>query len=181
VPPERLDLDLVASLTERWGSLGSALENGPPMRDRDGQVLHNSLWSVVTIAYDYFTEATDPETGEKVLLAGLWYQHSDYDGPLGKSSWHLVRYPGGRYDLGRVFDPEVEPVSPGGLRATRAIVASPYSEDARRVYYLAGHDASPVGIWKPALRVVHKTYRDTAWIYYGEMPSGAACFSRPLR
>lgn len=169
VPPERLELDLVPWLTERWGGLGSALENGEPMRDRDGQVLHNSLWSVVTIAYDHFTEATDPETGERVLLAGLWAQHPDYNGPLGKSSWYLVRHADGRYELGRVFDPDCEPASPGGLRATRVIIASPFPEEKGTVFYFAGYDASPVGSWKPSFHLVHKTYQDTAWIYRGEL------------
>lgn len=180
VPPERLDLDLVPWLTERWGGLGSALENGEPMRDCDGQMLHNSLWSVVTIAYDHFTEATNPVTGEKVLLAGIWAQHPDYNGPLGKSSWYLVRHSDGRYELGRVFDPDFEPSSPGGLRATRAIIASPFPEERERVFYFAGFDASMVGSWKPHFHVVHKTYQDTAWIYRGEIQSSSAVTPPPV-
>ena len=169
IPPECLDLDLVPWLTERWGGLGSAFEHGEPMRDRDGQVLHNSLWSVVTVACDHFTEATNPETGEKALLAGLWAQHPDYDGPLGKSSWYLVRHSDGRYELGRVFDSDFEPTSPGGLRATRVIIASPFPEEKGRAFYFAGYDASPVGSWKPSFHFVHKTYQDTAWIYKGTL------------
>jgi hypothetical protein len=86
----------------------------------------------------------------------------------------------GRYELGRVFDPSFEPISPGGLRATRLIIASPFPEERERVFYFAGYDASVVGSWKPHFHVVHKTYQDTAWIYRGEIQSSSAPTPPPV-
>ena len=88
-------------------------------------------------AYNDFLPVTDPDTGEKVLLLGVWINH-----PAGRttaegcSAWYLVRHAGGTFSHGRVFDPaHPRPNPPRGLLATRTIEVSPFPDDAGRVLY----------------------------------------------
>lgn len=51
----------------------------------------------------------------------------------------------------------------GGLRGCRTICASPFAEDAGRVIYCGGFDATALS--------TNTKYRDTAWIYKGTLPA----------
>ncbi len=110
-------------------------------------------------AYNGMTPAVDPETGEKVLLigGGVEPRPSGSDAAA-KAAWYLVRHGDGRYDTGRIYDPDVIPASPYGLRSARTICPSPFPEEAGRVFYFGGFDAGG------------GPHRDTAWIYQGSLP-----------
>lgn len=110
-------------------------------------------------AYNNFLPVTDPDTGEKVHLLGLWINHPDgRTTELGASAWYLVRHADGTYGHGRVFDPgHVRPNPPRGLLATRTIEVSPFPEDKGRVLYLGGFDCANI------------ESHNTAWIYRGEI------------
>jgi hypothetical protein len=119
-------------------------------------------------AYNNFLPLTDPETGEKVHLLGLWINH-----PAGRatdeggSAWYLIRHADGTYAHGRVFDPKVpRPNPPRGLLATRTIESSPFPEDRGRVLYFGGFDCANVDS------------RDSAWIYRGEVPPAKGAGTR---
>jgi len=81
---------------------------------------------------------------------------------LGKSAWYLVVEADGRAQLGRVFDP-AHPLTEAefGLRCTRSIRPSPFTEEADRVWYFCGFDQTPVSGRGTAAK------GDTAWIYKG--------------
>jgi acetyl esterase/lipase len=114
-------------------------------------------------AYNGMTPAVHPETGEKVLLIGGGVEpRPTGSDAAAKAAWYLVRHSNGRYDTGRIYDPDVIPASPFGLRATRTICASPFREEAGRVFYFGGFDAGG------------GPHRYTAWIYRGSLPSSAA-------
>jgi len=111
-------------------------------------------------AYNNFLPVTDPDTGESVLLFGVWVNHP---GPratdIGSSAWYLIRHSDGSYGYGRVFDPNyVRPNPPHGLVATRTIEISPFPEDKGRVLYFGGYDCASV------------ESHNTAWIYRGILP-----------
>lgn len=111
-------------------------------------------------AYNEFLPVTDPDSGEKVHLLGVWVDHpSGRATEKGASAWYLVRHADGTYTHGRVFDPKnPKPNSPRGLLATRTIEVSPFPEDMGRVFYFGGFDCSSI------------ESHNTAWIYKGELP-----------
>ena len=110
-------------------------------------------------AYNDFLPVTDPNTGEKVLLLGVWINHpAGRTTAAGSSAWYLVRHADGTYSHGRVFDPaHPQPNPPRGLLATRTIEVSPFPDDAGRVLYFGGFDCAGI--------VSH----NTAWIYKGTL------------
>lgn len=114
-------------------------------------------------AYNGMTPAVDPASGENMLLigGGVEPRPSGSDAAA-KAAWYLVRYSDGRYGTGRVYDSDVNPASPFGLRSTRTICASPFPEEAGRVFYFGGFDAGG------------GPHRDTAWIYKGSLPQPAS-------
>jgi hypothetical protein len=121
---------------------------------------------VARIAANGFTPLTDPDTGEKVHLAGLWVAHPDgADTEKGNSSWYLVRHADGSYAHGRVWTPD-DPVPNkgvrGGLRTLRTICLSPFPEDRGRVLYFGGFDSG--------LSTSPEEFGYTAWIYKGMLP-----------
>jgi hypothetical protein len=111
-------------------------------------------------AYNNFLPATDPDTGEKVLLLGVWINHPDgHASDKGAGSWYLVRHADGRYGCGRVFDPkDPRPNPPRGLLATRTIEISPFPQDKGRVFYFGGYDCASI------------ESHNTAWIYKAQFP-----------
>jgi hypothetical protein len=111
-------------------------------------------------AYNNFLPATDPDTGEKVHMLGLWINHPDGRATEnGASTWYLVRHADGTYAHGRVFDPKHPKLNPPrGLLATRTIEVSPFPEDKGRVLYFGGFDCARI------------ESRNTAWIYRGAIP-----------
>lgn len=111
-------------------------------------------------AYNNFLPATDPDTGEKVFLMGLWINHPDgSDSDKGASAWYVVRHADCTYSHGRVFDPKnPRPNPPRGLLATRTIELSPFPEDKGRVFYFGGYDCA------------RRDSHFTAWIYKGVLP-----------
>jgi hypothetical protein len=111
-------------------------------------------------AYNNFLPVTDPDSGEKIHLLGLWINHPDGRATEnGASAWYLVRHADGTYAHGRVFDPKhPKPNPPRGLLATRTIEVSPFPEDKGRVLYVGGFDCARI------------ESRNTAWIYRGVIP-----------
>jgi hypothetical protein len=127
-----------------------------------------SLWgglggAASIAAYNEMTSMTHPDTGEKVHLIGLWINHPSLrygENELGLSSWYLIRRENGEYEHGQVFDSQhLFPDAPGGLRASRTIVVSPFPEDRGRVLYFGGYDAGGSG-----------RKHNTAWIYRAVLP-----------
>ena len=120
-------------------------------------------------AYNNSLPASDPETGGKVLLLGVWVNHPDgHASEKGAGAWYLVRHADGTYACGRVFDPKnPRPNPPRGLLATRTIEVSPFPEDNGRVLYFGGFDCASV------------ESHNTAWIYKGELPPQRGRPSQP--
>ena len=110
-------------------------------------------------AYNNFLPATDPDSGDEVLLLGVWINHPDgKQSDNGASAWYLVRHADGTYGHGRVFDPQhARPNPPRGLLATRTIEVSPFPEDKGRVLYFGGFDCADI------------ESHNTAWIYRGTL------------
>jgi hypothetical protein len=89
-------------------------------------------------AYNDMPPATDPDSGETVHLIGLGVG----DSPTAEDAWFLSRTMSAEYALHRVphFDhPEAFPAD-APLRGLRAMIVSPFPEDAGRVLYLGGFD-----------------------------------------
>jgi len=117
-------------------------------------------------AYNEMTPAVHPDTGDRVLLIGGGVMPGlSGDDARAKCAWCLIRHADGRYGTVAVYDPTVIPPALGGLRSVRTICASPFPEDRGRVWYFAGFDAGGLGR--------NIKYRDTAWIYRGEVPEKA--------
>jgi hypothetical protein len=118
-------------------------------------------------AYNDMPELTDPATGEPVRAIGVAVEHPlGYGTPEGNSTYYLLRHRDATYEWGKVFDP-AEPLPNNdadehGLRATRAMRVSPFSEDQGRVIYFGGFDAAALVDW---------TYHNTSWIYRGVRPA----------
>jgi hypothetical protein len=115
-------------------------------------------------AYNNFLPVTDPETGQEVLLLGVWINHPERRTTgKGAGAWYLVRHADGTYGYGCVFDPKnPRPNPPRGLLAVRTIEISPFPEDKGRVFYFGGYDCASI------------ESHNTAWIYKGELPSPKA-------
>jgi hypothetical protein len=129
-----LELDVRDYFKRQWGSYGH--------------------W-VTLIAYNDMCPLTDPYTGERFHIIGLWVRHPrQADRALACSSWYLIRDHNGDYSHGRIFDPgDTRALKSGGLRGARTICPSPFPEDKGKVLYFGGHDAAG------------EKRRDTAWIY----------------
>jgi hypothetical protein len=108
-------------------------------------------------AYNDFLPASDPSTGKRVHLLGVWINHpAGRETPEGASAWYLVRHVDATYGHGRIYDPEhPRPNPPRGLLATRTIALSPFPEERSRVFYFGGFDCAGI------------ESRGTAWIYKG--------------
>ena len=114
-------------------------------------------------AYNEMTPATDPHTGEQVLLIGGGvFPPTLWDEARAKRAWLLVRGADGRYRSVEVHDPAHDPPALGGLRPVRTICASPFPEEAGRVWYLGGFDAA------------QGPHAGTAWIYRGTLAESEA-------
>ncbi len=110
----------------------------------------------VVLGYTGFTLATNPVTSERVHLVGVWLQHPDDTVPPFNGSHFLVRHLDATYELA-----DIENFSPGlpagqSLRATRAIVVSPFAQDNGSVLYFGGYDTADTAS------------QDTAWILRGD-------------
>ncbi len=110
----------------------------------------------VTVAYTGFTAVTNPVTGERVHLVGVWFQHPDDTASPRNGSHFLVRHFNATYELASIED--FSPSVPAGqsLRATRCIAVSPFADDQGGVFYFGGYDT--------AMDESH----DTAWIIRGD-------------
>lgn len=118
------------------------------------------------IAYNDMLPVTHPATGKPAHLIALGTRHPQGgrmrdSNEVGASAWYLVRYGGGEYGIGRVFDPAYPMPSreSGGLRATRTIRPSPFPEEEGRVWYFGGFDAFG-----------GPSHLSTAWVYRGALP-----------
>ena len=110
-------------------------------------------------AYNNFLPVTDPDTGQSVLLFGVWVNSPGGRATdMGSSAWYLIRHADGSYGHGQVFDPNhTRPNPPRGLVATRTIERSPFPEDHGRVLYFGGYDCASIDS------------HNTAWIYKGTL------------
>ena len=107
-------------------------------------------------AYNNFLPATNPKTGEKVHLLGVWVNNPSKEGNNAQSAWYLIRHADATYSHGCVFDPaNPSPNPPRGLVAVRTIECSPFPEDKGKVFYFGGYDCASVDS------------RSTAWLYRG--------------
>jgi acetyl esterase/lipase len=143
----QVEFDFKRYFTEEWGSLGGA---------------------ATIAAYNDMTAMVNPfDTGEEVLLIGLWINHPQRSLPPYNGSRLLIRHEDGAYEVREIFDPAV-PVPPGEeLRGARSIALSPFPEEAGRVFYVGGFDAGGAG-----------RKHETAWIYRGEIAAGSE-YERP--
>ncbi len=98
--------------------------------------------SSVTIAYNGFTAVTNPVTGERVHLVGLWIEHPESGTPPRNGSHFLMRHEDGAYEPADLEN--FTPTVPSGesLRATRCIAGSPFAEDRGGGFYFGGYDTA---------------------------------------
>src|SRR5262249_8163970 len=122
------------------------------------------------LAYNDFTPATDPTTGESVLMTGfeatapgattlpLWT--SSNGAKFVKTANYLVRHANGTYDVRSMEDPTI--ASPPPRVSIRAMAVSPFDADRASggVVYAGGFDANETPV------------DDTAWALRG--PLGVA-------
>jgi len=146
-------------------SLGQALEVEFDTKAYLRQAFGSPRAQVHQLAANGFLPVTDPDSGKRLDLIGLWAVHPDGDGtPLGNSGWYLVRRADGTYDNGRVWsadDPVLNQGTRGGLRTVRTICLSPFPEDRGRVLYFGGFDSG--------LATSPEEFGYTAWIYKGTL------------
>jgi hypothetical protein len=109
-------------------------------------------------AYNDMAVTKDPYTGEKNWMIGLWVNHPGRTEQPHNGSYYLVRDSKGNYKDGNVYD-FTNPVPVGAeLKATRAIIESPFDAEKGNVFYFGGYDAGGGG-----------TKHNTAWIYKGSL------------
>ncbi|MEM7678754.1 MAG: hypothetical protein AAF449_22460, partial [Myxococcota bacterium] len=119
-------------------------------------------------AYDRFTVAYDPATGEQIHLIssgtapGLGDDLSDaFTAAPNNGAYFFILRESGALEHSYAYD-YANPVENGrSLRAVRTIAVSPFPEDEGRVLYIGGYDAFD-GSEAPE-RLKH----NTAWIYRG--------------
>jgi hypothetical protein len=108
------------------------------------------------LAYNHFTPATDPATGEHVLLIGFeaWVAPTTvssvpaseplYQTAIGAHmlarAHYLVRHADGSYDVHIAEDPSL--TSPPARVSTRTLAVSPFTEDDHAVVYAGGYDCN---------------------------------------
>lgn len=107
--------------------------------------------SSVTVAYNGFTAATNPVTGELVHLVGIWVHHPDPAVSLFNGAHFLTRHLDGTYEVAAIPNDLA-----GELRTTRCVIPSPFEDDERGILYFGGYD------------VAGQTSTNTAWIIRGE-------------
>lgn len=120
-------------------------------------------------AYNNF--AADTLNGNPVWWVSLSVIHPGWANHPFNGSYFLQRNLSGDYKWGHVYDNN-HPLPPGqtyrdGLRATRTICKSPFTEDLGKVYYFGGYDAA------------NDTSNNTAWIYKGVMQSPVTGITEP--
>ncbi|MEM1443246.1 MAG: hypothetical protein AAGF67_12945, partial [Verrucomicrobiota bacterium] len=108
------------------------------------------------IAYNEMTPAVHPDSGEQVhlLAGGAWVFPSGGRPAVKGEALILLRHADGSYATLTI--PKL--AGEEALRSVRTIVASPFPEEAGRVWYLGGFDAAG------------GPHENTAWIYRGELP-----------
>lgn len=114
-PVEELDLD--AALRAHWGGLAPG--------------------SAARLSSD-FEPLVQPETGDRVHVAGLAALHPRREAEPWRGAWYLVRDADGRYALGQAAAPDLQWPAAAGLAPIRAVAASPYDADGGRVAWFAG-------------------------------------------
>ena len=107
--------------------------------------------AIVTIAYSGFAAATNPVTGERVHLVGVWIEHPDVNAASYNGSHFLIRHRDGTYESADILNDAFST----NLRATRCIAASPFAGE-RNTFYFGGYDAAG------------DTVTNTAWIQRGD-------------
>ena len=117
------------------------------------------------IAYNEMTPATHPDTGEKIrfLTGGAWSFAPGSKWPSDGEALLLLRHDDSTYAtlaIPKLADEK-------SLRSVRTIVASPFPEEAGRVWYLGGFDAAK------------GPHENTAWIYKATLPTKSTHESRP--
>jgi hypothetical protein len=138
----RTELDIASFLRKQWGTI------------------HDTH---VVAAYNDMPVVSDPRTNQMLYLVGLEARCPLPD--KSNSAWYLVRDANARYSLHEVppvgsrpprylssfGHPTLGPAP--NLVAVRAIIVSPFPEDASRVLYLGGYDAA------------RQDAHNTAWLY----------------
>lgn len=114
-PVEELDLD--AALRAQWGGVAPG--------------------SAARLSSD-FEPLVQPETGDRVHVAGLSALHPRREAEPWRGAWYLVRDADGRYALGQAAAPDLEWPAAAGLAPIRAVAASPFGADGGRVAWFAG-------------------------------------------
>ncbi|MFO1514621.1 MAG: sulfatase-like hydrolase/transferase [Verrucomicrobiota bacterium] len=107
--------------------------------------------ATVRIAYSGFTCVTNPLSGERVHLIGVWLEHPDVNAASHDGTHFLIRHRDGTYESADILNDGYS----ASLRATRCIAASPFATE-RDSFYFGGYDAG------------NGTVADTAWIMRGD-------------
>lgn len=134
-----VELDVHGYFTGIWGSLG-----------RPHPIA----------AFNDVTPAIDPADGLTRHLIGMWVSEPQHADSPHNGDHLLIRHPDGRrYEWMRVYDYD-KPVPNGQeLLGVRALCASPFADEAGRVWYLGGYDVGRI------------TVTDTAWIMRASLPT----------
>jgi hypothetical protein len=111
-----------------------------------------------TIGYTGFTAATNPVTGERVHLVGVWIEHPDTNAPSFNGTHFLIRHLDATYEAADI----VNSVAGTELRATRCIAVSPFAQDRGATLYFGGFDTGT------------NESHNTAWIMRGDWSSWPA-------
>jgi hypothetical protein len=119
------------------------------------------------LAYNHFTPAVDPVTGEHVLLIGvevliassastslpLW--HSAAGGTFLATANYLVRHADGSYDVFTMADPSGTSAPP--RVSVRTLAISPFASDSHEALYAGGFDCN------------HTPEHNTAWGFRAQL------------
>lgn len=141
------EFDFRGYFTNLWGGLGG---------------------SASIAAYNDMTPATDPRTGERVLLIGVWVNHPQRPNPPYNGSYYLVRRADGTYESGNIYDFNNPLPVARELNANRSIIESPFPTERGRVFYFAGFDTA------------QRNSHNSAWVYKGTLPNAAPAAASPF-
>lgn len=151
------DDNAILLVARNWPGVIDRIEPGngnAVVTELDVRDFYARLWNddrvrgaAVRIAYSGFTAVTNPVSGERVHLVGVWLEHPDVNAASHNGSHFLIRHRDGTYESADILNDGYSV----NLRATRCIAPSPFSAE-RNSFYFGGYDAAS------------DTVTNTAWI-----------------
>jgi hypothetical protein len=134
------ELDMDMFFEEQWGA--------------DWDKAKQNNWNYIIPTIDATTPMTDPQTGEHLLLMGLYAIKPSKP----SVSWYLIRHADASYTLHEIPNIFDWRGMPKGLKGTRTIRVSPFASDKGQVIYMGGFMSS-----------IKPEFHNTAWIYSADI------------